>query len=103
LQAKLLELHRLGWAISIEVWEKGELVGGLYGILYGKIFFGESMFSKVSNASKAGFIQFVEELKEKGILLIDCQVYTPHLENLGARQIPRKEFLELIKHAKAIN
>lgn len=96
LQAKLLELHQLGWAISLEVWEKEELVGGLYGILYGKIFFGESMFSKVSNASKAGFIQFVEELKEEGILLIDCQVYTPHLENLGARLIPRKDFLHLI-------
>jgi leucyl/phenylalanyl-tRNA--protein transferase len=97
LQAQLLELHQLGWAISFEVWEQEQLVGGLYGILYGKIFFGESMFSKVSNASKAGFIQFVQELQEEGIVLIDCQVHTPHLESLGAQLIPRKEFLQLLK------
>jgi leucyl/phenylalanyl-tRNA---protein transferase len=97
LQTQLLELHRLGWAISMEVWEEGELVGGLYGILYGRIFFGESMFSKVSNASKAGFIQFVQELKEAGILLIDCQIHTRHLESLGAKHIGRNTFLQILK------
>lgn len=87
-----LDLHEIGWAKSIEVWRKGELVGGLYGIQRANIFFGESMFSKVSNASKAGFIQFV--LKNQDTWkLIDCQVYTAHLAGLGARMIPAKTFL----------
>ncbi|MGC4102526.1 leucyl/phenylalanyl-tRNA--protein transferase [Ferruginibacter sp.] len=85
------KLHQQGFAVSAEAWQGDELVGGLYGVLLDKIFFGESMFSKKSNASKFAFIKFVQYL-QKNIQLIDCQVYTPHLESLGARMIPRKDF-----------
>lgn len=91
------ELNRLGYAISAEAWNDGELVGGLYGVRMGKIFFGESMFSHQSNASKYAFISLVQQLKSEGVELIDCQVYTAHLESLGARMIPRKEFLNKIQ------
>ncbi len=91
------ELHRLGYAVSIEAWQHDELVGGLYGIRIGNIFFGESMFSKVSNASKYAFITYVQQLKKEGIVLIDCQIYTAHLESLGARMIPREEFMQIVK------
>jgi len=74
-------LHKLGIAHSVEAWQNNQLVGGLYGIKLGKVFFGESMFSGVSNASKYAFISFVEQLKKDGIVLIDCQVYTEHLES----------------------
>lgn len=90
-------LHQLGHAISYEAWQNNELAGGFYGIKTGHVFFGESMFSKVSNASKAAFITAVEAMKQQGIQLIDCQVYTPHLESLGAKMIPRKEFLLLLQ------
>ncbi|HXB06013.1 MAG TPA: leucyl/phenylalanyl-tRNA--protein transferase [Puia sp.] len=89
-------LHELGYAHSAEAWLDGELVGGLYGIRLGKVFFGESMFSKVSNASKYAFIRYVQQLQEEGVLLIDCQVYTEHLESLGARMIPRADFTALL-------
>ena len=87
------KMHTLGYAISAEAWQNDKLVGGVYGIKLGKVFFGESMFSKISNASKFAFIKLVEDLKQQGIKLIDCQVYTEHLESLGARMIPRREFL----------
>lgn len=90
------QLHQLGYAISVEAWNKEELVGGLYGIRMGRIFFGESMFSKESNASKYAFITLVQQLQKEGVVLIDCQVHTPHLESLGARMIPRKEFLQIV-------
>jgi len=90
-------LHQLGFAHSVEVWKEGDLLGGLYGISIGKIFFGESMFSKVSNASKAGFIYLVRKLKEAGVHVIDCQVHTQHLESLGAEMIPRTDFVKLLK------
>jgi len=90
-------LHQQGYAHSVEVWKGEELVGGLYGIALGKIFFGESMFAKVSNASKFGFITLVQELKKKGFKLIDCQQKTGHLGSLGARAIPRQEFIELLE------
>lgn len=90
------ELHRLGFAHSVEVWQNNELVGGLYGISLGKCFFGESMFTKVSNASKAGFITLVKALESRGIEIIDCQVFTSHLISLGAREISRKEFLTIL-------
>ena len=90
-------LHFKGHAHSAEVWKDGELVGGLYGIRMGNVFFGESMFSKISNASKFGFIKYVEYLESEGIKLIDCQVYTEHLESLGARMIRREEFIGLLK------
>jgi len=91
------ELHQLGYAVSVEAWKDNELVGGLYGIRMGKLFFGESMFAKVSNASKYAFIAFVQHLQKEGVVLIDCQVYTEHLESLGARMIDRNVFIELVK------
>jgi leucyl/phenylalanyl-tRNA--protein transferase len=92
-----VELHKKGIAHSAETWQDGKLVGGLYGVRLGHVFFGESMFSHVSNASKFAFITYVQELLKEGVKLIDCQVYTEHLESLGARMISRKRFLELIK------
>ena len=91
-----INLHQLGYAHSTEVWKENELVGGLYGVKMGKVFFGESMFSKISNASKYAFIKYVEQLQAEGIELIDCQVYTEHLESLGARMISRESFLQLL-------
>jgi leucyl/phenylalanyl-tRNA--protein transferase len=88
------KLHELGHVHSAEVWKDGELVGGLYGIKMGKVFFGESMFSKVSNASRYAFIKYVQQLKDEGIQLIDCQVYTEYLESFGARMIERKDFIQ---------
>jgi leucyl/phenylalanyl-tRNA--protein transferase len=91
------KLHKLGFAHSFEAWENGELAGGLYGILLGKVFFGESMFARVSNASKAAFIHAVTQLKSEGVQLIDCQVETAHLVSLGAELISRKEFLSMLE------
>jgi len=88
------KLHTLGHAHSAEVWKDDELVGGVYGIKMGKVFFGESMFSKVSNASRFAFVKYVQQLKEEGIELIDCQVYTEYLESLGAKMIDRKDFIK---------
>jgi leucyl/phenylalanyl-tRNA--protein transferase len=90
-------LHQLGHAHSAEAWQGGELVGGLYGIRMGRVFFGESMFSKVSNASKYAFIRYVQQLQAEGVALIDCQVYTGHLESLGARMIAREEFTDRLQ------
>lgn len=89
-----IDLHRAGLAHSVEVWQNGELVGGLYGIALGKVFSGESMFALVPNASKAGFIRLVQALRNTGYTLIDCQQVTEHLISLGARTIPRDAFLE---------
>jgi leucyl/phenylalanyl-tRNA---protein transferase len=90
-------LHELGVAHSIEVWEGNDLVGGLYGVSLGKVFFGESMFARVPNASKAGFIHLVNALKASRFRLIDCQQRTAHLQSLGARSISRSEFLDLLE------
>ena len=90
-------LHQNGYAHSAETWLNGKLVGGLYGIRLGKVFFGESMFSLESNASKYAFIQYVEFLHSQQVELIDCQVYTEHLESLGARMVPRENFINLLK------
>jgi leucyl/phenylalanyl-tRNA---protein transferase len=97
MQKAYIRLYKLGFAHSVEAWKDGELTGGLYGVSLGKVFFGESMFSRVSNASKACLITLVEHLAKKGFELIDSQVYTRHLETLGAREIPRSEYLILIK------
>ena len=94
-----IELHRLGYAHSAEARLDGELVGGLYGISLGSIFFGESMFSRVSDASKAVFIPLVLRLKEEGFTLIDSQVYTKHLSGLGAEEITRDRYLKLLEAA----
>jgi leucyl/phenylalanyl-tRNA--protein transferase len=91
-----IRLHKSGWAHSVEAWSDGQLVGGLYGIRIGGVFFGESMFSHLSNSSKYAFITFVQQLKTEGVSLVDCQVYTEHLESLGARHIPRDEFMSMI-------
>ncbi len=91
-----LKLHDLGIAISYEVWEDKKLVGGLYGIDLGHVFCGESMFSKVSNASKFAFVRLARDLERLNYKFIDCQVYTKHLASLGAEEIPRKKFLELL-------
>jgi leucyl/phenylalanyl-tRNA---protein transferase len=98
MRAAYMRLHTLGYAHSAETWQNGELVGGLYGVRIGNVFFGESMFSKISNASKYAFINYVQQLKKEGVKLIDCQVYTEHLESLGARMIDRNEFIELLKN-----
>ncbi len=92
-----IELHRLGHAVSYEAWQGDQLAGGLYGVELGRIFCGESMFSKVSNASKAAFIFMVREQAEQGCQLIDCQMYTPHLASLGAAPLPRAEFLAMVR------
>jgi len=92
-----INLFRKGYAHCAEAWQNNELVGGLYGIKMGKVFFGESMFSLVSNASKFAFIKFVQQLMKENIVLIDCQVYTPHLESLGAEMMDRTAFLDLLK------
>lgn len=94
-----LRLHELGHAISVEVWQHDELVGGLYGIDLKKkgIFCGESMFSRVSNASKVGFITLSRKLTKENYRLIDCQMHTNHLASLGAKEISREEFLKYLE------
>lgn len=95
----LEKLHERGIAKSIEVWQNDDLVGGFYGIQIGKVFCGESMFAKVSNASKAGFIHFIQSHQEE-LDLIDCQVHSEHLESLGAEMISKKEYLTILKNQK---
>jgi leucyl/phenylalanyl-tRNA--protein transferase len=90
-------LHSEGFAHSIECWKNGALVGGLYGVALGTCFFGESMFSRESDASKAALATLVERMKAFPGALIDCQVTTPHLQRMGAREISRRVFLERIK------
>lgn len=92
-----INLHKLGMAKSVEVWEENELVGGLYGIDLGHIFCGESMFRKKSNASKFAFIYLVQKLEKENYKLIDCQIYNEHLASLGAEEISRLEFLTYLK------
>jgi len=89
-------LHNAGYAHSFETWRDGELVGGLYGVALGRMFYGESMFSRATDASKVALVKLVEVLKSRGFPLIDCQVHTPLLESLGAREIPRREFLRAL-------
>ena len=89
------KLHEHGFAKSFEVWQNDDLVGGFYGVQIGNVFCGESMFAKVSNASKAGFLNFI--VKNKDLELIDCQIHSEHLESLGARMIPKLEYLKILK------
>ena len=92
------ELHRRGFAHSVEVWDDNDrLVGGLYGVALGRIFCGESMFTDVPNASKYGFIHLAKNLRRRGYWLIDCQMDTPHLRSLGGTNIPRREFKHLVE------
>ncbi len=87
-------LHQSGFAHSVEAWQNGRLAGGLYGVSLGKCFFGESMFSQISNASKVAFVALVQILKRRSFRMIDCQVATAHLISFGAREIPRDEYLK---------
>jgi leucyl/phenylalanyl-tRNA--protein transferase len=91
------KLHKKGYAESYEVWEKGILVGGLYGVDLGHVFCGESMFSIVDNASKFAFIHLAQELASKNYGLIDCQLHTNHLESLGAEEMPRSQFIRFLQ------
>ena len=89
-------LHEMGYAHSVESWFEGELVGGLYGLSLGTVFFGESMFTRRSDASKVAFVRLVEHLQEWGYALIDCQVASAHLASLGAEAIPRRNFVAVL-------
>jgi leucyl/phenylalanyl-tRNA--protein transferase len=90
-------LHEMGLAHSVETWVGGELVGGLYGIAQGKMFFGESMFSRIHDASKIAFVHLVKQLERWNFKMIDCQMKTTYLASFGAREIPRKEFSQRLK------
>jgi len=90
-------LHRAGYAHSFECWHDEVLVGGLYGVAVGRMFYGESMFSRATDASKVALVALVEELRQRGFPLIDCQVRTPLLAQMGAREIPRREFLRRLR------
>lgn len=96
MQKAYIQLHKMGVATSVEVWKDNQLVGGLYGVDLQNVFCGESMFSKVSNASKVAFIALSHYLNEHGYKLLDCQIYNDHLASLGAREIDRADFLEII-------
>ena len=94
--AAYTQLHALGLAHSVETWQAGELAGGLYGVSLGRVFFGESMFSRLPDASKIALVRLIDETRGRGIVLIDCQIASPHLESLGSRSIPRAEFIDLL-------
>ena len=96
------QLHELGKAMSFEVWQNEELVGGLYGVDLGHVFCGESMFSKVTNASKIAFVKLIEYLKENNYKLLDCQVHNDHLEKLGAFEISREAFMLVLESEEII-
>jgi len=96
-----IRLHHAGYAHSVESWQNGELVGGLYGLALGKAFFGESMFARKSSASKIALVTLAEYLRALDYSFIDCQVTTEHLKSLGAREIPRGKFLQMLKEALA--
>ena len=98
MQAAYLQLHEQGIAHSVEVWQDEELVGGLYGLAMGQLFFGESMFSRADNASKVGFVTLVRQLQDWGFRLIDCQMPTQHLHSFGARAIARDTFAEHLRN-----
>lgn len=91
------DLHEMGYAHSVEVWEGQELVGGIYGVSLGRVFCGESMFSKKPNTSKMALITLARVLEQEGYALIDCQIANPHLESMGGRHIPRAEFMKVMR------
>lgn len=92
-----IRLHQMGYAHSVEVWEDGSIVGGLYGISLGKVFYGESMFYHSPNASKAGFISLCQLLEQKEFTLIDCQQETAYMASFGAKVIPKEKFMDVLK------
>lgn len=91
-------MHKMGHAVSVETWSGDELVGGLYGIVIGRVFFGESMFSRKTDASKIALVYLVEELKKRQFRIIDCQVHSRHLQSLGAKPVQRDTFINLLNH-----
>jgi len=99
MRAAYVSLHRSGWAHSAEIMRDERLIGGLYGIAIGKVFFAESMFSREANASKAALLSLCHRLMDAGFALIDCQVASGHLQRLGARTIPRSQFLQIVSEA----
>jgi leucyl/phenylalanyl-tRNA--protein transferase len=99
MQAAYVELHRAGYAHSVECWQQGRLVGGLYGVSIGRVFFGESMFTLISDASKVALAHLARQLERWKFRLIDCQVHTRHLEGLGATSLPRPEFTRVLEQA----
>ena len=98
-----IELHRLGIAHSVETWQEGRLVGGLYGVALGGAFFGESMFHRVTDASKVALVSLVDRLRARGFLLLDVQWVTPHLERFGAIEISRSKYLKQLAAALAVD
>lgn len=103
MQAAYLRLYELGHAHSIETWLAGRLVGGLYGVQVGRIFFGESMWSAERDASKVALARLVSECLARGVELIDCQLASQHLKSLGSRSLPRSEFLQLVREHAAVS
>jgi len=101
MRAAYLRLHELGWSHSVETWEAGRLVGGLYGVALGRVFFGESMFSIARDASKVALWGLARLLRERDVRFLDCQVASGHLSSLGARSLPRREFLRELAAATA--
>ena len=97
MQKAYIRLHQAGYAHSVESWSNGKLVGGLYGVTIGKVFFGESMFSRISEASKVAFVSLVLQLQRWQFALIDCQIETPYLNQFGAELIPRFQFVQLLR------
>jgi leucyl/phenylalanyl-tRNA---protein transferase len=91
-----LALHKAGYAVSVECWQDAKLVGGLYGIAIGKVFFGESMFSRISDASKVALVNLTQTISDKGFKLIDCQVHSSHLQSLGAEPMQRELFVDIL-------
>lgn len=102
MQSAYITLHELGFAHSVETWVNEKLVGGLYGLAIGKMFYGESMFAHETNASKIAIAHLARFLEEQGFGLVDCQMNTQHLASLGAREIPRREFIDLLHELTAI-
>ena len=96
MQQAYIRLHQAGYAHSVECWYQDELVGGLYGVALGKVFFGESMFSRMTDASKVAFVSMVRQLQKWGFILIDCQIQSEHLDHFGATSISRNSFIELL-------
>ncbi len=103
MQTAYTRLHQIGFAHSAEAWRDGELVGGLYGIAMGRMFYGESMFARETDASKVAFAALVDKLKADGFELIDCQQETRHLASFGARPIPRKQFTQRLQELITLN
>jgi len=101
IRASYSQLHKLGHAHSVEVWANGELVGGLYGVHIGAVFFGESMFHRATDASKIALVALVKRLRQRSFVMLDTQWQTPHLQQFGTREIPRTEYLEILERAVA--